>query len=373
MYTKCPECQTLFRVRAEILRQAHGQVRCGLCGEQFDALPRLSEDPESLLAAPAETPNVTPSAAAASDAILGDALVAAQDEPKGAESIEAVAEESLDADLASAAEIGDETEFTPEFEAEAGDGKAIESLPLPEDDDAGVEEILLTGMSNDAEIDREGEPADSGPVAEAETRTDSGAEAISEIKGQEEALEGAVTTEPQTLANELAREALLLEDGEPPARTGQVLAGLATLILLVLLAGQWVYMQRVPLYEKEALRPLLQRFCVTLGCELPLPRAPGRFEIVDRLVREHPKVPGALLVDLTFVSRSAQVVAYPVLELRLADVSGGRVAGRRFQPTEYLSAGIDPSLGVLPNRLTHVNLELMTPEVEVVSFQFEFL
>jgi len=52
MYTKCPECQTAFRVTANILKQAGGRVRCGGCGRAFNALERLSEG-----LAPAEEPS----------------------------------------------------------------------------------------------------------------------------------------------------------------------------------------------------------------------------------------------------------------------------------------------------------------------------
>jgi predicted Zn finger-like uncharacterized protein len=43
MYTQCPDCSTAFRVTAEILRQAAGKVRCGGCGNAFNALEYLSE------------------------------------------------------------------------------------------------------------------------------------------------------------------------------------------------------------------------------------------------------------------------------------------------------------------------------------------
>lgn len=44
MYTQCPECQTAFRVTAKVLQQAAGRVRCGGCGNAFNALQSLSED-----------------------------------------------------------------------------------------------------------------------------------------------------------------------------------------------------------------------------------------------------------------------------------------------------------------------------------------
>ena len=43
MYTQCPDCSTAFRVTADILRQAAGKVRCGGCGNAFNALDFLSE------------------------------------------------------------------------------------------------------------------------------------------------------------------------------------------------------------------------------------------------------------------------------------------------------------------------------------------
>lgn len=44
MFTQCPDCQTTFRVSAEILQQADGRVRCGGCGIAFNALDYLSQD-----------------------------------------------------------------------------------------------------------------------------------------------------------------------------------------------------------------------------------------------------------------------------------------------------------------------------------------
>jgi predicted Zn finger-like uncharacterized protein len=44
MYTQCPECSIAFRVTADVLKQAAGKVRCGGCGNAFNALDFLSED-----------------------------------------------------------------------------------------------------------------------------------------------------------------------------------------------------------------------------------------------------------------------------------------------------------------------------------------
>ena len=45
MYTTCPSCVRQYRIRAKQLSIAAGVVRCGYCGEQFNALVRLSDEP----------------------------------------------------------------------------------------------------------------------------------------------------------------------------------------------------------------------------------------------------------------------------------------------------------------------------------------
>src|SRR6202171_1798417 len=44
VYTQCSKGETVFRLSADVLRAASGQVRCGRCGEVFNALARLAED-----------------------------------------------------------------------------------------------------------------------------------------------------------------------------------------------------------------------------------------------------------------------------------------------------------------------------------------
>lgn len=46
MLTQCPSCQTVFRVTGKILRAAHGEVCCGQCALQFDAINHLLDDDE---------------------------------------------------------------------------------------------------------------------------------------------------------------------------------------------------------------------------------------------------------------------------------------------------------------------------------------
>ena len=50
MYTQCSKCETVFKLSADVLRAAGGQVRCGKCGEVFSALARLAENSSAFAA-----------------------------------------------------------------------------------------------------------------------------------------------------------------------------------------------------------------------------------------------------------------------------------------------------------------------------------
>ena len=63
MYTQCPDCGTSFRITAVVLKQAAGKVRCGGCGNAFNALAYLSEskpDPSTRTVADGSLPELVP-------------------------------------------------------------------------------------------------------------------------------------------------------------------------------------------------------------------------------------------------------------------------------------------------------------------------
>lgn len=55
MYTRCPACLTQFRLHAAQIAAAAGRVRCGVCGEAFDALGRLADTPQPAPAEPSQS------------------------------------------------------------------------------------------------------------------------------------------------------------------------------------------------------------------------------------------------------------------------------------------------------------------------------
>jgi predicted Zn finger-like uncharacterized protein len=53
MLTRCPHCDTVFRVTPQQLQKQHGQVRCGRCTQVFDGFRTLSSESSRNVAEPA--------------------------------------------------------------------------------------------------------------------------------------------------------------------------------------------------------------------------------------------------------------------------------------------------------------------------------
>lgn len=67
LYTRCPACQTVFRVTTRELQASNGRVRCGQCQEVFDAFASLSAQEPAKQSVPAPARPVIQAAPAVRD------------------------------------------------------------------------------------------------------------------------------------------------------------------------------------------------------------------------------------------------------------------------------------------------------------------
>jgi len=152
MYTQCPQCQTVFRVTATMLKAARGKVRCGRCAHVFNALTFLIDAYEEPTArSPAEghaetTP--TPLETAPASQVAPQATTPPQALAPAAQPSSPIAQH------ASAIEkrYDDNTPFEEDEEAAEPVGvelveEAAEEIILGSESDAGLE--LVEGASDD--------------------------------------------------------------------------------------------------------------------------------------------------------------------------------------------------------------------------------
>ncbi len=171
----------------------------------------------------------------------------------------------------------------------------------------------------------------------------------------------------------LTAHAMLMagERPRPRARAGWVaLTALLTLCLFAQLA--WFRGAEV-LRAYPGLQEPLAAVCALAGCQLPGPRDPGAVRVMERDLREHPRYRDALLVNAILVNQAAFAQPYPILELWLYDTEGAVVAGRRFEPREYLDRALDADALMPAGQPLHVVLELVGPKRPPASFEFRFL
>lgn len=171
---------------------------------------------------------------------------------------------------------------------------------------------------------------------------------------------------------------VVILDEEPDLPTHHISAkvwwGVAVSVFLsFLLTGQYVWKERNRLAADAQLRPWMERYCELLHCELPLRHDVSKIEILEREVRDHPRVKGALLVTATIVNDAPFVQSYPVFEISFSNMSGTPVSIRRFQPDEYLPKDKLAGKGFQPGEKTRLVLEVLDPGKQAVSFQLDFL
>ncbi len=149
-----------------------------------------------------------------------------------------------------------------------------------------------------------------------------------------------------------------------------------TLLILLSLAAvlaQLAWFHREALSAREELRPYVLMACERLPCELKQQVSLEQIELLNRDVRSHPAIKGALLITATFINHADFEQPYPKIGLRLSALNGEIIARRYFEPEEYLKKDYQASslMGIdLPVTMI---MEVVDPGREAVSYRFDFL
>jgi predicted Zn finger-like uncharacterized protein len=121
---------------------------------------------------------------------------------------------------------------------------------------------------------------------------------------------------------------------------------LASVLLLLALAVQGAYRYRgeIAVLLPEA-KPLFQRICAELGCDVPLPRRAELLSIESSDLQADGTHPSVMVLTATLRNRAGFIQAFPALELSLTSTEGQTVARRVLTPRDYAQGSTRPEAG----------------------------
>jgi predicted Zn finger-like uncharacterized protein len=329
MLTQCPNCQTTFRVTTEILRVADGQVRCGRCQTQFDALERLIDEREA--------------AQGRAERAERDRAAAAlpRETPRDIEVEESATQEDITLE-------GRHIEISGRYR-------------LP-DNLRGEPQIREETVEEWVEIDDIDEATDDAAATEpGEIEVDEHEAHESEQEEAEQVYEE-VADQPEPEMDLLAA---------PPrpavAPVWKILAG----PLVLLLAIQFMHTYRHALARHPRLGPAIVSLYGAMGANLQPDWDLHAYQILQWHLGSDPAMPGTLKVRASLKNVAGFAQPYPLLKLVLEDRWGERVREREFEPTEYLDPTTAPDRLLAPSQQATATVSIVDPGPDAEGFRFD--
>jgi len=422
MYSQCPECHTRFRVTADVLRVARGTVRCGRCGNAFDALERLSDTvPPARMPAderPADRGAVVLSAA--------PDVVAAAEYHFTADDLEKVFIDAQDWQK----QFGPEGDATPEDDAAGttddahavvvhesepfeditleGERINIEAPPGFDDDElVAANDYVERGTGDDIEHDLDStdefeildvpESAAEQELTptldyllepEPATATEhEPAPVLTSNRAPDAVLAPEPESEPEPAAVPLAAQRWRrMEDAggeipitasrEAPAdrdRSGWRTLGwsLGCLLLLVAMLAQVAHYYRQDLVRHPTLGNVLREVYGRLG----VPLSPN-WDLAAYELRQWGNGGDAanddrMSIRASLTNRAAFAQPHPILRLELDDRFGEPIAVRDFEPGDYLRNPTEASRLLDPAASTEAEILILNPGPDSVGYRLD--
>lgn len=160
-----------------------------------------------------------------------------------------------------------------------------------------------------------------------------------------------------------------LKPRREPIRWGYVLGwGSMCLIALLLLASQYIFFNFNQLATTPSIRPVFERACESLGCYLPDIPDPSRLKVDELVVRKHPEVPGALVVDAILKNHARFPQPFPSLRLRFSNSDEEVIASRLLKPSEYLRGEARRLRRMPPDTPIRISIEVVDPSQDAISY-----
>jgi len=332
LLTRCPACETLYKLVPDQLRISQGWVKCGQCGEIFDAsrhLIQVAVDPV-LETSPGAMSLAT---AAVTGVAVDDSQTRMPPQDTGS---------TANTDNAANTEYADSADSTPAGLAPVGQtGLVADDLHQSEPSDPtepAPAALLLeqTPPPESAPLPEQTPPPESAPLPE-----------------QTQLSEQSLPPEPAPLAPDVSFLGATRQPSVWRSRTSQWLLWLAALCLIGALFFQWLYRQRDHLAATYPdLKPLLQQLCQPIGCSVRPLQQINAIAIdsaaFNRISADRYRL-GFVIKNLSMLA-----LALPSVELTLTDTQDQVMVRRVLSPQEMFAA----HQVIMPTAELSVNLVL---------------
>lgn len=375
--TRCPHCQTTFRVAQDQLKLRAGLVKCGACKQIFNGVDHLlqAERQPSSSSLPAFLDKtvyvpVSPPAPEPQPAVEVRPVPAAEIPPAA---VAAPAPAPHTEETANPREPADFSEFlAPPVSGPSSESTSAEPPPEETQDDP-LQRITLIDFSEALSEEEEPDTSSDNLIedalsAAADEPSLSNAEA--EEDGHKPAAQSAnpgQSDPPRTKTLDELRPgfrkapaetvAVAVEEDEPEfvrkgrrkqrfARKSRMVMGIGSLILLLVLTAQGAYAFRDALAASSPqMKAMLAKACESLGCSIRLPAQIDSIVLESSDFQSLPDHANTLVLTMLLRNQSRTVQAWPQIELTLNDANDKPIARRILPPQDYLPSGQDPRLG----------------------------
>lgn len=365
MLTQCPNCQTTFRVTSEILRVAHGQVRCGRCHTQFDALERLIEEgdeaesgsflqPSRNRAQPTSTIEVD-EPDAQEDITLEGHHIEITGTYRALDDLDGDGEPRVHQEVTEEwVEIDDVDADMAEVEVDAADGLVVEEAEAQ--DETSDEAIEAEAAQAGFEQEFAPEPAYAAQARRISPAIVASRRWTREVRSVEYADDD--------------YDVGILPSGARGLRTVRIWKILAVPLILLLLA-QIVHHNRAALARNPSTGDMLMSIYSALHVPLTPDWNLHAYYIKQWGVLSDPGAPGTLKVRASITNRAQFAQPYPLLKLVLEDRWGDQVRAREFEPAEYLDPGTSTGRLLAPQQQVNATVAIVDPGPDAEGFRFD--
>lgn len=408
LVTQCPKCQTAFRVTEPQLQAAHGAVRCGSCLHIFVAdehrrVEAASEDASSKGVIEASIAQSASNESAQNDLLFSDDDFFLDDDTQPStitdemlEEIDQLIGDPIDEPTSDGFSFFDTPEDTAKHSSEAsyindeldgdqepvdeGWAQALLQDEEPQEQPEQEEDYSVVIGDLDSDETEEQEPATLEQATETseETSTEYDEHELNFIIDSETIVAGERINETfhdpleenkESLLANIQPEPVIFKDKTDHASWKRILWTALFVIGLVGLFGQYLNANFDQLAKDTNWREHIKLACSYLGCELPLQQDTDQLQTSNLVIRSHPGLDNALIMDVILTNHAAFQQPYPQLELRFSNIKGKTIAKGVFQPNQYLAGELLGSRYISKRQPIHITLTIADPGPEAVNYR----